>query len=209
MPDKRIPEMEFLTDKDWAAATRDADLSTADGARQAMSALRSSAKDNFLEAMRGAFKKYAAAANGGELPADPAKFAQAVNANSSLLPSELTQLRPYFDVPIDDTTLQRYQFLLHPGTLHDNLSDIILKEVAPPVDTEYDTHHHMGLNSGGYGNVNLIADAVASAAKDYAQANNGQMPSDPAQIASYLKQPLDAALVRKYLRTRQSDTISP
>jgi len=63
----------------------------------------------------------------------------------------------------------------------------------------------MGLNSGGVGNVNLIAEAVAAAAKDYAQANNGQMPSDPAQIAHYLQQPLEAALVQKYLRRLPAD----
>jgi RNA polymerase sigma factor (sigma-70 family) len=198
MPDKRIPEMEFLTEKDWAAATRDADLSTDDGVRQAMRALRSAAKDNFLNAMRDAFKKYADAANGGDLPGDPAQLAQAINANAALLPSDLAQLKPYFDVPVEDATLQRYQFL-HAGNMHDNLSDILVKEIAPPVDTEYDTHHEMGLYSGGVGSVNLIADAVAAAAKDYALANNGQMPSDPAQIAHYLKQPLEAALVQKYL----------
>ena len=205
MPDKRIPEMDFLTDKDWAAATRDADLTSDDGVRQAMSALRSAAKENFFNAMRGAFTKYAAAANGGDLPADPAKFAQALNANVGLLPSELTQLKPYFDVPVDDTTLQRYQLLLHPGTLHDNLSDVIVKEIAPPVDVEYDTHREMGLRSGGVGNVNLIADAVAAAAKGYAQANNGQTPSEPAQIAPYLKQPLDPLLVQKYLSRLPAD----
>src|SRR3954465_11506755 len=59
MPDKRIPEMAFLTDKDWAAATRDADISTAEGARQAMSDLRSAAKRNFLNAIRDAIRKYA------------------------------------------------------------------------------------------------------------------------------------------------------
>ena len=198
MPDKRIPEMEFLTAKDWAAATRDADLSTDDGMRQAMRALRSAAKDNFLNAMRDAIQKYAAAANGGDLPGNPAQLAQAINANAALLPSDLAQLKPYFDVPVADATLERYQFL-PPGKVHDNLSDILVKEIAPPVDPEYDTHHEMGLNSGGIGNVNLIADAVAAAAKDYAQANNGQMPSDPAQIAPYLKQPLEAALVQKYL----------
>jgi RNA polymerase sigma factor (sigma-70 family) len=198
MPDKRIPEMAFLTDKDWAAATRDADLSTDDGVRQAMRALRSAAKDNFLNAMRDAFKKYVAAANGGDWPGDPAQLAQAINANASLLPADLAQLKPYFDVPIEEATLHRYQLLL-PGKLHDNLSDILVKEIAPPVDTEYDTHHEMGLYSGGVGNVNQIAEAVAAAARDYAQANNGQMPSDPAQIARYLKQPLETALVQKYL----------
>jgi hypothetical protein len=199
MPDKRIPEMDFLTDKDWAAATRDADLSSSDGERQAMRALRSAAKDNFLNAMRDAIKKYAAAANGADLPGDPAKLAQAINANGALLPSDLAQLKPYFDMPVEDTTLQRYQ-LLHPGKMHGNLSDILVKEIAPPVDPEYDTNHEMGLYSGGVGNVNVIADAVAAAARDYAQANNGQMPSDPAQVARYLKQPMEAALLLKYLR---------
>jgi len=208
MPDKRIPEMEFLTDKDWAAATRDADLSTDDGVRQAMCALRSAAKDNFLNAMRDAIKKYATAANGGGLPGDPAQLAQAINANAALLPSDLAQLKPYFDVPVEDATLQRYEFP-HPGKVHDNLSDVLVKEIAPPVDTEYDTHHEMGLNSGGVGSVNLMADAVAAAAKDYAQANNGQMPSDPAQIAHYLKQPLEAALVQKYLRKLPADAAVP
>jgi RNA polymerase sigma factor (sigma-70 family) len=208
VPDKRIPEMEFLTDKDWAAATRDADLSSDDGMRQAMRALRSAAKDNFLNAMRDAIQKYAAAANGGDLPGNPAQLAQAINANAALLPSDLAQLKPYFDVPVEDATLERYQFL-PPGKVHDNLSDILVKEIAPPVDPEYDTHHEMGLNSGGIGNVNLIADAVAAAAKDYAQANNGQMPSDPAQIADYLKQPLEAALVLKYLPKLPTDAAVP
>ena len=208
MPDKRIPEMEFLTDKDWAAATRDADLSTDDGVRQTMRALRSAAKDNFLDAMRGAFKKYAAAANGVDLPGDPAQLAQAINVNGALLPSDLAQLKPYFDVPVEDSTLQRYEFL-RPGMMHDNLSDILVKEIAPPVDTEYDTHHEMGLYSGGVGSVNLIADAVAAATKDYAQANNGQMPSDPVQIAHYLKTPLEDVLVQKYLPKPPADAAVP
>jgi hypothetical protein len=77
------------------------------------------------------------------------------------------------------------------------------------VDTEFDTHHEMGLNSGGVGSVNLIADAIAAAAKDYAQANNGQTPNNPAQIAHYLKQPLEAALVQEYLRTPSTDAAAP
>jgi len=196
MPDKRIPEMAFLTDKDWAAATRDADMSTVDGARQAMSTLRSAAKGNFLNAMRDTFRKYASAANGGSLLND-AELARLINANSGLLPIELAQLKPYFDAPVDDAMLQRY--LYRPSTQHDNLSDILVKEIAPPVDPEYDTHHEIGLNSGGVGNVNLIRDAVSAAVESYVQANGGIMPSGPADIAPYLKEPVNAALVQKYL----------
>lgn len=197
MPEKRIPEMAFLTDKDWAAVTRNADMESTDGAREAMKELRSAAKQNFLNAMRDAFRKYAAAANNGVIPSD-AEFAQMFNTNSSLLPSDLAQLRSYFDVPVDDAMLQRYQFL-RPLRLHDNLSDILVKEIAPPADDEFDSHHEIGLSSGGVGNVNLIRDAVTGAIESYAQANNGRMPSAPAEIAPYLKQPLDIALVQKYM----------
>ena len=120
------------------------------------------------------------------------------------MPSELAQLKPYFNVPVDDAALQRYE-LLHLGRLHDNLSDTLVKEIAPPVDAEYDTHHEIGLYSGGVGSVNLIADAVAAAAKGYAQANNGQTPSEPAQIAPHLNQPIDPLLVQKYLSRLPAD----
>src|SRR5207247_9465658 len=120
----------------------------------------SSRVSDAVNAMRDAIKKYAAAANGDGLPSDPAQFAQAINANAALLPSDLAQLKPYFDVPVEDATLQRYEFL-HPGKVHDNLSDVLVKEIAPPVDTEYVTHHEMGLNSGAVGSVNLMSDAVA------------------------------------------------
>ncbi len=198
MPDQRIPEMDFLTDKDWAAATRDAELSTDEGRRKAMCALRSAAKNNFLGAVREALNKYLAAANGGDLPRLPAEMAEFINAHEGVLPTELAQLKPYFDVPVNDAALQRYQFV-PTGKLHDNVSDILVREVAPPVDMEYDTRHDMGLHSGGVSSVNTIAEAVAAAAKEYAQANNGQTPSDPVQIAPYLRQPLDPALVRNYL----------
>ena len=207
MPDKRIPEMAFLTDKDWAAATRDADLTTADGTRQAMKDLRSSAKGNFLNAMRGAFRKYAAAANGGSLPDSTAEFARLLNENSALLPTELAQLKPYFDARVDDAMLQRYVFRL--SKQHDNLSDILVKETAPPVDPEYDTHHEIGLESGGVGNVNLIRDAVSAAVQSYLRANNGSAPNGPADIAPYLKEPLDTALVQKYMGGLATNTVRP
>jgi len=198
MPDKRIPEMAFQKDADWATVTRDVNVDTDEQARQALSHLRSAAKDHFLDAMREAFKKYAMAVNGGELPKELDQLSKVINANPNLLPADLAQLKPYFDQPVDDELLQRYQFK-PPTKFHDNLSDIMVKETAPPVDAEYDTHHEIGWFSSGLGQVNLIQDAVNAAAKDYSQANSGQTPTDPAQVAPYLKSPLDAALVQKYL----------
>jgi hypothetical protein len=169
-----------------------------------MSDLRSAAKGNFLNAMRDAFRKYASAANGGSLPDSTAEFARLINENGALMPTELAQLKPFFDVPVDDVMLQRYLYL--PSKQHDNLSDILVKETAPPVDPEYDSHHEIGLGSGGVGNVNLIRDAVSAAIQSYAQANNGRLPSGPADITPYLKEPLDVALVQKYMGNLATNT---
>jgi RNA polymerase sigma factor (sigma-70 family) len=198
MPEKRIPEMAFLTDKDWATVTRDANVDTDDSVREALSNLRNAAKNAFLNALRDALKKYAAAVNGGELPKKMSQLAQAINANPNLMPADLSQLKPYFDQPVDDSVWQRYQYK-PPANFHDNLSDIIVTEIAPPVDTEYDTHHEVGWYSSGVRTVNSIQDAVNAAAKDYSQANNGQAPTDPSQLAPYLKSPVEAGLVQKYL----------
>ncbi len=197
MPEKRIPEMVLLTEKDWAGSARDANVDTDEGVRQALSDLRSVAKSHFQWALKDAFKKYAEAVNGGELPEGMAQYAKALNANSSLLPTDLAQLKPYFDQPIDDAVWQRYEYK-PPAKFQDNLSGIMVTEIAPPADLEYDTHHEFGLNVGGTGKVNFAQDQVNAAAKAFAQANNGQVPADPSQIAPYLKSPLDAALVQKY-----------
>jgi len=197
MPDKRIPEMAFLRDIDWATVTRDANVDSDDSVREALSNLRSAAKNDFLDALRGALKKYATAANGGQLPQSLDQLSKAVNANRNLLPTDLSQLKPYFDQPVDDGLLQRYQFK-PPAKFHDNLSDIMVVEIAPPVDSEYDTHHEIGWYSSGQRTVNSIQDAVNAAAKDYSQANNGQPPTDPSELTAYLKSPVDAGLVQKY-----------
>ena len=206
-PEKRIPEMQFLSDKDWAASMRDADLSSDDGLRQAFSELRGAAKSAFLGLTREAFKKYAAA-NAGPLPSDPAQLAQFLNANPDLFPVDLAQLKPYYDAPVDDRIFPRYQ-MVHPSRLHDNLSDILVREVAPPVDDEYDTSNEAGFYSGGVANVNRIKDAVAAASQQFAGSNGGQLPTEPAEIIPFLSQPLDAALVQKYLSKLSDNRRTP
>jgi RNA polymerase sigma factor (sigma-70 family) len=178
MPDKRIPELQFLTEKDWAMAAWDADLGTNDGVRKALSVLRERAIDRFLsEMMTPAFEKYLAA-NGGVLPAD------------------LLQLKPYFETPVADEMLQRYKLL---QTGKPNPYEDLVRLVAH-VDEEYDSHHRMSLNASMGEPFNRVADAVKIAAAEFANDNNGQLPSDPSQLTAYLKQPIDAATVQKYLK---------
>ena len=186
MPDKRIPELQFLTEKDWAMAAWDADLTSNDGVRRALGALRERAIDRFLEEMMTSFKKYLAA-NGGVLPAD------------------LFQLKPYFEKPVTDEMLQRYQ-LLQTGKPD---ADADLVRLVAHVDEEYDSHHRMTLNAAMGEPFNRVAEAVKIAAVEFANDNNGQLPTDPGQLSAYLKQPIDAATVQKYLKGVAADAPSP
>ena len=178
MPDKKIPELQFLSEIDWADAARDADFSTDDGIRQALGKLREEAENTFLNDMtKNAIKEYLA-------------------ANGNVLPSDLYQLKPYFDVPVTDAMLQRYQ-LLQTGTPDPTAT--LVKEIAPLVDDEYDSYHEMSLNGAGGSGVNVISSAVSAAAKDFAKNNNGQRPTDSSQVMPYLQQPIDTAKIQKYL----------
>jgi RNA polymerase sigma factor (sigma-70 family) len=178
MPDKKIPELLFATERDWANAARDADLDNEDGVRQALSKLREEAENTFLNDMTKAAIKEYLAANGG------------------VLPSDLYQLKPYFDVPVTDEMLQRYE-LLQTGT--PDRSAPLVKEIAPPVDDEYDSYHEISINGAGGSGVNEIASAVFAAANAFGKNNNGQRPSDPSQVVPYLKQSIDTAKIQKYL----------
>ncbi|MCI0536941.1 MAG: hypothetical protein L0Z50_17135, partial [Verrucomicrobiales bacterium] len=184
---KRIPELEFVTEKEWALVAWDADLNSNDGARRAFGALRERAIDRFLfSMMMPAVQKYLAA-NGGVLPPD------------------LFQLKPYFDGPVTDEMLQRYQ-LLQTGKPD---ADAKLITLSAHVDEEYDSQFTASLNGGQGGDYNLAREAVKIAAVEFAKDNNGQTPSEASQLAAYLKHPLEAATVQKYFQRYLADVAGP
>ncbi len=128
-PGQQIPELQFLTLDQWVATAKDANLETEDGIRQAFGALRDAAKGQFAPLLGKALADYSAA-NGGELP------------------SELQQLRQYFQTPVDDSLLQRHQ-LLHSGNFAGVApGETLVAEIAP-VDAVYDGRVSVGLNPDG------------------------------------------------------------
>ncbi|HVU27700.1 MAG TPA: sigma-70 family RNA polymerase sigma factor [Verrucomicrobiae bacterium] len=176
-PGRKIPELQFVTEKDWADAVWNNDLKTDDDNREALSKLRETAENIFLnEMMKSAFKKYLA-------------------ANDDILPSDLSQLKSYFDVPVTDEMLQRYE-LLQTGK-PDNSADLV--KLVVYADTDYDSNHGMSINGAWGGRFNQVSGAVQKAAEAFAKDNNGQMPSESSQIIPYLKTPIDTVTVQKYL----------
>ncbi len=184
MPDRSIPELQFVSEKDWADAVWNTDLNTDDDAREALSKLRETAVNVFLNTMmKAAIQKYLA-------------------ANDNVLPVALLQLKPYLDAQVTDDMLQRYQ-LLQSGT-PDKAADLV--KLAVFADPDYDSVHGMSIQGAWGSRFNTVSGAVQIAAEAYAKNNNGQMPTAPAQIMAYLKNPMNIVTVQKYLNQMAAKT---
>jgi cell division protein FtsL len=176
-PDKQIPELQFVTDKVWADVAWNADLETEDGIRVALSNLRGEAENIFLnEMLHAALKKYLA-------------------ANNNILPATLSELKSYFDVPVTDAMLGRYE-LLQTGKPDSSAG---LVKLAVYADQDYDSNHEITLNGASGGGFNRNQDAINDAAREFARFNNYQAPTNPSQIAPFLRKTIDAVTIQKYL----------
>lgn len=121
-PDRQIPELQFLTQPDWFDAAREANLDSDAGQRAAFSELRKDAKSRFAAMLSGALSAYTKA-NAGQLPADS------------------RQLKPYFETPVDDALLDRYE-MLQTGDSSGARRGWLMAERAP-VDEEFDTRFYI------------------------------------------------------------------
>jgi hypothetical protein len=179
-PERKIPELKFLTEKDWLNVAGDVDkLESDEDFSRAMSDLRARSKSVFGEKMRKALRQYA-------------------EANGNMLPSDITQLQSYFGEPVDIAALQRYQIVAS-GILADvGSGTTIIKEIGSRVD-DYDSHFEFSLNGTSSNSGSMIGDALEAAATAYANANGGLLPKTPEQLASYLQQPVETARMQKFL----------
>jgi RNA polymerase sigma factor (sigma-70 family) len=144
MPDKKIPELQFLDNNDWLSAVKSAKFETDADVRKALSQLRSIAKNN--------------------LPMGRSLYSF-VHANNGRLPTDMSQLKPYFIQAVTDSTSYHWRGVQSPqdDTLVDNIlgrykvlrtgnaSDYpdgtwFIAEKAP-VDKEYDTRMKSGLGT--------------------------------------------------------------
>jgi hypothetical protein len=92
--------------------------------------------------------------------------------------------------------LVRYAFM-QTGKLSDNWSDSLVRK-AVYADPDYDSNQQMSMSGASGGSFNRFHDAIYDATMAFTIDNNGQPPSDPSQLASYLKKPVDAATMEKY-----------
>ena len=130
-PDLKIPELQFLTPRDWLNVARDAKPDTDAGARLAFNNLRAAGKQAFSPTLLRALNSY-------------------VQASGGQLPAEVADLKPYFNPPVDDALLDRYQ-LVRTGKASDVPAQdpAVIAEKAQ-VDADFDSLMSVGLNGTSF-----------------------------------------------------------
>jgi RNA polymerase sigma factor (sigma-70 family) len=125
-PAERIPDLQLLSDRDWLDAVPAAE----NGFDAAMSLLRENAEFKVTDRLFGALGRYE-------------------KDNNGRFPTEVAQLKPYLDPPLDDAILDRYTILpatsLVPEVRLDG--DWVITEKAP-VNAALD--HRIGTGLSGW-----------------------------------------------------------
>lgn len=135
MPDKKIPELQMLNPSDWLNAAQKANFDNDADIRKSLRDLRDLAKE--------------------KVPIG-ASLAAFTSANNGQLPTDLSQLKPYFNsshlgnLGLDDATLDaiiaRYA-LLQTGNIHDFPPGTWFVGEKAPVDSDYDSREKFTLGT--------------------------------------------------------------
>jgi hypothetical protein len=180
-PNSKIPELQFVTDQDWINAANgrlDNDASY----RRALSTLRKAGEGKFATMLNRAVIGYMKN-NGGQMPTD------------------LAQLQPYFDSPVDDAILQRWE--IAPANKVRGLmlgGNSIITQKAP-VDDIFDTLY--GIGPSGFGTADFLntefGNTLEPVNEAYMAAHNGQTGATSVQLLPYATTPEQQAAVQKLI----------
>jgi RNA polymerase sigma factor (sigma-70 family) len=111
-PGDRIPEMQSLDELHWLEAAKISELSEVVGVARAQ---KDDARYDALGSAVGAIKEVAKETFANKMVNALRKF---IEANAGELPTQVTQLKPYFIGPVGDDVLERYE-MLHSGNVKD------------------------------------------------------------------------------------------
>jgi hypothetical protein len=174
-PDAKIPELQFLTDNDWLnSASRK--LETEADYRQALADLRHAGENKLAGKIQSAVQRY--------------------TEDNHQFPADLAQLQTYFDSPIDEALLDRWQII--PAKNSGLGGDFQITEKSTP-DEMFDYRFTIGTH--GYGSTSdyfSLQEKLLNPVYDaYMAANNGHRPDDHAPLLPYATTPEQQTLIQK------------
>jgi hypothetical protein len=178
-PEAKIPELRLLTDKNWLMVALDFDLNDESQVRQAFSRLRNMAELAAGNQMQAAMKKYCEAHPGGYA-------------------TDLAQLKPYLDPPLEDAILERYAIQTSASARNLQLGDDWIILLKTPTDPDHDLQ--VGVGSRGSGSTSFPTEskrALEPVLQAYQAANPGKSPEHLAQLAPFASTAEQQAALQK------------
>lgn len=189
-PTSQIPELRYLTAKDWLDATKEGSLETELDLRRALSDLRRAAKQRFSPELMTALQRY-------------------LKANQARPPSDVAQLAPFFERSVDPAILARY------GVFSIDESDPSYVRMIGPdgparwmirekdnVDDYYDSTVFVSSAGHGVQGSSKYDRELNAAYRAYAAAHNGNAPSTAADVAPYLPSTIDPVFIQRRLENK-------
>ena len=188
-PDKKIPDLQLLSEEDWLNDAKDAKFDTAKDIQRTLAYLRNAAGNKFAQLASDAVSKY-------------------MKANNDQFPTELAQLQPYFTTPISEDILNRWGIMPQSAFPNQKTGGDWVIAVKDPVDRELDSSIVIGPGSHGSSDYQSVdrQKAIAilePALKAYAADHNGTQAGSPTQIQPYLTTPEQQAALQTLIQ-RQS-----
>jgi len=115
-------------------------------------------------------------------------------ANNGQLPTDFSQLKPYFAPSVDDSVLQNYS-ITQPGTVTEKTGSLI----------DPDGNYHYSSFQIGLGSISSSItdeDSLHQAIQSFLAANNGQTLTDPTQLLPYAQTPAEQATLKKIIQQK-------
>ena len=185
-PTAKIPELQFVTEQDWLDAAR-GKLATEADFRRASSALRGAGENKVAALLRKALTAHKKASN-------------------EEFPTDINQLQPYFDAPMDPAILDRWHVAPASSVPSIGVGEVIITQRAP-IDDVFDRRLIIG-SGGGQGSADFLSQetwkAMTPVFDAYRAANNGQWQTDFVQLEPYARTPEQQAALQKLMLRESS-----
>jgi RNA polymerase sigma factor (sigma-70 family) len=178
-PSSQIPELRYLTAKDWLDATKENSVESDLDCRSALSQLRAAAKGHFVADMYKALRRY-------------------LVANNNQQPSDPMQLLSYFATPIDAALLERYGTFSTENSPFRTSANWEIRE-KQSVDPYYDQIFHVLKNGTGVTGMSQFQREVNDAVDAFKKANNSFAPRTATQLLPYLTSSIDPGFIQRTL----------
>jgi RNA polymerase sigma factor (sigma-70 family) len=182
MPNAKIPELQFLTEQAWLSAAT-SKLNSDANYRYALATLRSSGETAFANMVQSALQNYS-------------------QANNGQFPTDLTQLQSYFNSPVDETILQRWEIVPAKDIKYATITgDWAITQKALPVDDVFD--QRLAINANSRATSDFLTSEINSVMppvyKAFTDANNGKNITDFSQLLPYATTPEQQAALQKMM----------